>query len=114
MGNERSRLGAVGEDLAANWYQAAGYRLLDRNWRTRTGEIDLVVSRGDVVVFCEVKTRSTNRFGPPVEAVTKTKQVRLRRLAAEWLSASTLRPSVVRFDVAAVQAGQVDIVENAF
>jgi putative endonuclease len=114
MGNERVRLGAMGEDLAANWYQSAGYRLLDRNWRSRSGEIDLVLGRGDVVVFCEVKTRSTARFGTPVEAVTWAKQARLRRLAGQWLSASALRPTSVRFDIAAVHRGRVEIVENAF
>jgi len=97
-------LGARGEDLAVAWYMDQGYRLLDRNWRCREGELDVVVSRDRCVVFCEVKTRSGTGFGLPAEAVTGEKQRRLRRLASRWLGAQP--PSVsfaeVRFDVACV------------
>jgi putative endonuclease len=114
MGRERIRLGAAGEDLAAQTYREAGYQVLDRNWRTREGEIDLVLSRAGVIVFCEVKTRSTERFGAPVEAVTRAKQARLRRLAGRWLATSTHRAPAVRFDVASVRNGRVEVIENAF
>lgn len=97
----RQALGRRGEDLVARWYEAAGYTVLDRNWRCRAGELDLVLQRGRTVVFCEVKTRSSNRFGAPVEAVTATKQRRLRSLGAQWLAA-TGRRGDVRFDVASV------------
>jgi putative endonuclease len=77
-----------------------------------------VVRRGTTLAFCEVKTRSTNRFGEPFEAVTPAKQARLRRLAAEWLRlrGSTLgpRPSNLRFDVASIRGGIVEIIEDAF
>jgi putative endonuclease len=96
-------LGQRGEDLVAAWYERAGYRILDRNWRCREGELDLVVSRGRTVVFCEVKTRRSTRFGPPDEAVTATKQRRLRTLALQWLAAQSSRGGDdLRFDVASV------------
>jgi putative endonuclease len=98
----RRALGQKGEDLVAAWYEAAGYRILDRNWRCREGELDLVASRGRTVVFCEVKTRRSTRFGAPVEAVTATKQRRLRTLALQWLAAQSERGGDLRFDVASV------------
>jgi putative endonuclease len=98
----RRALGQRGEDLVAAWYEAAGYRILDRNWRCRDGELDLVLSRGRTVVFCEVKTRRSTRFGAPVEAVTTTKQRRLRTLALQWLAAQKQRRDDLRFDVASV------------
>jgi putative endonuclease len=98
----RRALGQRGEDLVADWYETAGYRILDRNWRTRDGELDLVVSQGRTVVFCEVKTRRSTRFGAPVEAVTATKQRRIRTLALQWLAAQSRRGDELRFDVASV------------
>jgi putative endonuclease len=81
MSERRQRLGALGEDAAKRWYEARGYEIVDRNWRVREGEVDLVARRGSMIVFCEVKTRSSDRFGVPVESVTATKQRRLRTLA---------------------------------
>ena len=108
-------LGAFGEDAAARWYERAGYDVVGRNWRCAFGELDLVVRRGPLVVFCEVKTRSSDRFGTPAEAVTYRKRVRLRRLAAEWLAGCEgARGRLVRFDVAAVHGGTVEIIEDAF
>ena len=60
--------------------------MLDRNWRTRNGELDLVIERQGEIVFCEVKTRTSAAFGAGVEAVTRDKQQRIRRLAAQWLA----------------------------
>lgn len=116
MTRGRLRLGAAGEDLAAAWYEANGYRVLARNWRCREGEIDLVCLRDRVVVVCEVKTRSSDAFGHPAEAVTPAKQQRLRVLAGRWLEeeAGALRPRSIRFDVAAVLGGRLDVIEHAF
>ena len=100
----RRALGDAGEDLVARWYVEAGYRLLDRNWRCREGELDVVVGRGNVLVFCEVKTRRDGRFGTPAEAVARDKIRRLRRLAGRWLTAHDVRPQQVRYDVVAVTA----------
>jgi putative endonuclease len=98
----------------AAWYEANGYTVVDRNWRCRQGELDLVARRGRVVVFCEVKTRSSTAFGAPVEAVTRTKQARLRVLAARWLEDSDAVAREIRFDVASVLRGEIEVLEGAF
>ena len=89
--------------------------MVARNWRSRQGEIDLIVRQNGLLVFCEVKTRSSLAFGEPFEAVTRTKQLRLRRLAAEWLRL-TPRPGryELRFDVASVRGTTVEVLEAAF
>jgi putative endonuclease len=115
----RRRLGDAGEDAVAAWYENAGYRVVDRNWRCRDGELDVVVTRGDTLVFCEVKTRASTRFGAPVEAVTATKQRRLRRLAARWLAEHDTRRRTLRFDVASVTRAPdgrlaIEVLEGAF
>jgi putative endonuclease len=118
--DDRRLLGDAGEDLVARWYADAGYRVLDRNWRCREGELDVVVARGSVLVFCEVKTRRSTAFGTPAEAVTITKQRRLRTLAMRWLDAHPhARAKTLRFDVASVLAPrdtspQIDVIEGAF
>jgi putative endonuclease len=115
----RRRLGKAGEDAVARWYEAAGYEVLDRNWRCRDGELDLIVCRGDTLGFCEVKTRGSSRFGAPVEAVTLTKQRRLRKLAMRWLAEHEAHRRTLRFDVASVTRGAdgqltVEVLEGAF
>ena len=99
----------------AAWYEARGYEVLARNWRCRDGELDLVLRDGRRFVFCEVKTRTSDAFGAPVEAVTRAKQMRLRRLAARWLEHDAPMPArEIRFDVASVLGGTVEVVEGAF
>jgi len=110
----RRALGASGEEAVAAWYIEQGYEVLARNWRCRAGELDLIVRRGRTFVFCEVKTRSSDAFGAPVEAVTRDKQVRLRHLAARWLEDAPMRPTDIRFDVASVLAGRIEVLEGAF
>jgi len=116
--DRRRALGQAGEDLASRWYEDHGYEVLDRNWQRREGEVDLIVRRGATVVFCEVKTRSSDRFGTGAESVLEAKQRRIRRLASRWLS--ELTPAVgrarvvVRFDVVSITAGHIEVIENAF
>ena len=69
MTGARQALGAEGESMAARWYEANGYEVLDRNWRCREGELDLVVRRQRTIVFCEVKTRTTAAFGAPARGL---------------------------------------------
>ena len=88
-----------GEQLAARYLEDRGWQVLDRNWRCAHGEVDLVARDGDCLVFCEVKTRRTDRFGAPVEAVSWSKAARLRRLAAAWLQEHHVRGGRVRIDV---------------
>ena len=115
MDHDRRALGGHGEELAARWYIGHGYVVLARNWRSRHGELDVVAGRPGLVVFCEVKARTTARFGSGAEAVTATKQARLRRLAAEWLALRAGGVVDVRFDVAVVHRGvELEVVEGAF
>ena len=110
----RQALGRAGEELAAHWYEANGYEVLERNWRVREGELDLVVRRARTIVFCEVKTRTSTAFGHPVEAITHDKRHRIRQLAAQWLQTSPVRPSSIRFDVACVLDGELEMLQGAF
>lgn len=110
----RQQLGARGEQLAAEWYLAHGYEVVARNWRCRDGELDLVVRRAGELVFCEVKTRASDRFGVPAAAVTPAKQRRLRLLAVRFLAAHGGGRGDLRFDVAAVSGGRVEVIEAAF
>jgi putative endonuclease len=108
----RSALGRYGEDVAARHLVESGLSVLDRNWRCRAGEVDIVAREGDVLVVCEVKTRRGVGFGTPLDAVTPVKAARLRRLAVHWLAeqregGESVDPtgfSEVRFDVVSVLA----------
>ena len=88
--------------------------MVARNWRCREGELDLVVRRGRELVFVEVKARTTDRFGIPAEAVTPAKQRRLRGLAARYLRDTGTRAGSLRFDVVAILAGRLEVIEAAF
>lgn len=112
----RIEIGRDGEDRAASWYQDRGFRVVARNWRVREGEIDLIATRGDdLVVFCEVKRRTTDRYGRGAEAVGWRKQQRIRAVALHWLSRQDGRFPEIRFDVAEVDAaGEVAVIEAAF
>ncbi len=116
MTHARLRLGAAGEDRATAWYEANGYKVLARNWRCREGELDLICGQGRLLVVCEVKTRSSLAYGHPAEAVTATKRKRIRALTAIWLASdeAPMRPSEIRFDVAAVLPGEISVIEAAF
>jgi putative endonuclease len=102
----RRELGQRGEEVAADHLSGLGYRIVDRNWRCRTGEIDLV-ARGDqsgrsVIVFCEVKTRAGLGYGDPLEAITYEKARRLRQLAGLWLSDTGAHADDIRIDAIGV------------
>ncbi len=101
----RRAVGAYGERVAARAFEAAGMRIVERNWRCRQGELDIVAIDGDCLVFAEVKTRRGNAYGAPAEAVTAAKAARLRRLVGAWLAAHAdpmVRFDQVRIDVVAV------------
>ncbi|MFA4082551.1 YraN family protein [Mycobacteroides salmoniphilum] len=95
----RAQIGSRGEDLAADYLSGDGFTILDRNWRCRYGELDIIAADGEVLVFVEVKTRTGRAFGTPAEAVTHTKLRRLRRLAGIWLAAQDGSWPAVRIDV---------------
>ena len=97
-----SDLGMHGERIAVSYLTDHGFRVLDRNWRCREGELDIVARDGDALVFCEVKARRGVGYGHPVEAVTRVKQRRLRTLAQRWLAAHDEHAPELRFDVVGV------------
>ncbi|MGH1564918.1 YraN family protein [Mumia sp. DW29H23] len=99
---QRRAVGVHGENVAADYLRAQGMQVLDRNWRCRWGEIDIVAQDADALVFCEVKTRRTTAYGTPSEAVTPQKAARLRRLAGLYLAEHRPHAGLVRIDVVAV------------
>lgn len=98
----RHALGRGGEAAAAHLYENLGYAVIERNFRCSSGEIDIVARKDDELVFSEVKTRRSDRWGQPCEAVDHRKRARLRRLAAEWMAKRRPGDVVVHFDVVSV------------
>lgn len=104
MNDARQRIGRAAEDLAAAYYAAEGFALLDRRCRLGRGELDLVVRRGDLLVFVEVKARRGSGWGDPSEAAPPWKLRRLRSAARRWLAEHAPRGvEEFRFDLAAVR-----------
>jgi putative endonuclease len=116
--DRRSERGRTGEDAALRVYEQRGFALVARNWRCHLGELDLVIVRRDLLVFCEVKARSGPAFGGGYEAVTWSKRRRIRNLADAYLDRCGFEHARVRFDVASVWLGargaDVEIFEDAF
>ncbi|MCW2663907.1 MAG: hypothetical protein JWP83_5059 [Mycobacterium sp.] len=104
----RAEIGALGERLAADHLLGLGLRVLDRNWRCRYGELDLIAADGAArtVVFVEVKTRTSDQFGGVAQAVTPQKVRRLRRLAGLWLAGQDERWAAIRIDVVGIRIGR--------
>jgi len=100
--NAKDVLGRQGEELAAGFLAEAGLVVLERNWRCKDGEIDIVALDGRTLVICEVKTRSGIRFGTPLEAITRPKARRLRKLAVLWVNAHGLIFEAIRIDIVGV------------
>ena len=103
-----------GEVAAKRYLEEKGYRLLAENYATATGEIDLVMQDGDVVVFVEVKARETLAYGEPIEAITPQKVRKIVLTAQSFLVAKRMMDRSVRFDVVEVLCGEVRHTENAF
>ena len=94
----KDELGRWGETVAGDFLVANGYDVLDRGWRCRHGEIDIIARCGRTVAFVEVKTRRTHRYGHPLEAITSAKLARLRVLAGEWCRVHLVHAGTVRID----------------
>ena len=115
------QFGNIGENIALKIYTGAGYQLLARNWRySNQGEIDLIFTKDDLIVFCEVKTRSTGLFEPPSRAVNKQKQTRIIKLSKIYLLKNSLYKYYnIRYDVCQIikqSDGKyfAEILKNAF
>ncbi len=111
-------IGRQGEDLAADFLKKSGYRVLERNYSCKLGEIDMIARDGETLVFIEVKARRSAAFGPAVDALTLTKQRRLHRLALYYLQRKKIKDQPMRFDVVAVDMSreeeEITIYKNAF
>ena len=108
-------LGAQGEEQAARFLSAQGMKIVTRGFRTRSGEIDIIALDGKTLVIVEVKTRSYQAFGGPVQAVTKAKQSKICICAAEYLKTLPKLPDSMRFDVVAIITGQPPLhIKDAF
>lgn len=119
MSAERQRLGKNGEDLAEKALLRQGYTIVDRNYRCRCGELDIIAKIGETLVFIEVKTRSSDRYGLPQEAVTPRKQRQIARTAQYYLAERGLGDCPCRFDVVSIVAGEpgparIEIIAGAF
>ncbi|PIE59408.1 MAG: YraN family protein [Desulfobulbus propionicus] len=113
------RLGKYGEELAARYLQSSGYLIRARNYRLRCGEVDIIAEKDDVIAFVEVKTRTSTRFGTPLDAVDRRKQRQLSRLAAYYLQQNREQDKTARFDVLAIILDQeaepiIELVADAF
>lgn len=118
MGNNKL-LGAYGEDIACDYLVRKGYRVLERNFTCRAGEVDIIAMHGDIVVFVEVKTRRSEKFGLPSEAVSAAKQNRIVKTALYYMQSRRLLEHMCRFDVIEVSAGEdnkplVNLIQDAF
>jgi len=118
MSHQRIALGKVGEDLACDELERRGYAIVDRRWRQRDGEIDIIARDGATLVFIEVKARESRDFGDAAESVTRFKRRRIVRLAAAYAAQAHWIDRPCRFDVVTIhlEAGQpvVTVYANAF
>ncbi|MGN1373636.1 MAG: YraN family protein [Candidatus Coproplasma sp.] len=116
INGEKRRLGFFGESKAARFLKKNGYKILSRNFKCKAGEIDIIAQKGDVIAFAEVKTRTTDTFGEPCEAVDLTRQRRYCNAAEQFLrlNAIPLDDYVLRFDIIEVKNGEINHIENAF
>lgn len=117
--HRRNILGQRGEDLAAEYLLAAGYRIIARNHRNHYGEIDIIAREDKNLVFVEVKTRRNDLFSHPSEAVTIKKQIQISKVAMDYLSRNKLTEVAARFDVVAILLPDIgpphiDLIRNAF
>ncbi|HWQ30272.1 MAG TPA: YraN family protein [Negativicutes bacterium] len=117
MGNNKA-FGAFGENLATDYLTKNGYRVIERNFSCRSGEIDIVAVQGDTVAFIEVKTRSSERFGLPSEAVSMSKQRRIVKTALYYLQKNGLLDYMCRFDVIEIvsdeENSRINLIQDAF
>ncbi len=120
MPHERQQYGRYGENRAADFLVERGYRIIETNYKNRFGEIDLIAVDGETIVFVEVKSRRTGRFGSARDAVPKAKQRRISKVALGYLKSNGGTRQKARFDVIALDAGaagcedRIEIIKNAF
>ena len=114
----RKRFGNAGESLAAAHLQRQGYKILERNYRSKLGEIDIIARDNRTVVFIEVKTRGSKRFGHPKYAVTADKRRKISQVALYYLKTTRQSIAKARFDVVTIESSErgphIEVIKNAF
>ena len=115
----RKQLGDNSEAMAQNYLEQRGYRLVQKNFRCKTGEIDLIMQKGDMLIFAEVRSKTSSRYGEPLDTVNKTKQDKIKKAAAYYLyTHPKLADCYCRFDVLSVlwinSTPQITWIEDAF
>lgn len=112
----KRQIGSDYETMASEYLEQKGYTILERNYRNPHGEIDIIARDGDVIVFCEIKYRTGNRYGTPLEAVDIRKQRRISKVALYYTAGSRAPQNVFyRFDVIGIDGeGRIEHIENAF
>jgi putative endonuclease len=103
VSSKRKEVGAIGEKLAVDYLKKRGYKIIQRNYRWREGEIDIIAQKGESLVFVEVRTKKNTAFGTPEESVTLSKREKLISLANVYLQACDKQPPSWRIDVVAVE-----------
>jgi putative endonuclease len=106
--------GLKGEKLAIKYLKNNNYKIIDTNYTTKIGEVDIIAKKDTQTVFVEVKTRSTKKFGNPSEAVTKHKQNKIRQVSTQYLKANKQLNDSCRCDVIEVLNGDINHIKNAF
>ena len=118
MGNRKQQLGEKGEAIAVQQLKKGGYKILETNYLTKLGEIDIIAKDRDTIVFVEVKARRSVHFGSPKEAVSTQKQKKISLVALYYLKTTNQMTTKARFDVVAVNLNRdrprVEIIKNAF
>jgi len=115
---QKKELGKKGEELASRFLKKRGYRIIEKNYSCKMGEMDLIATEKDTLVFIEVKTRTSTLFGPPQLAVNSSKQRQLSKVALNYLKEKKLENVKARFDVVAILLGpkgeEIELIKDAF
>ena len=115
---EKKELGRKGEEVALRFLKKKGYRIIEKNYVCKMGEMDIIAKEKDTLAFIEVKTRTSTEFGPPQLAVTPSKQRQLSKVALSYLNKKQLNDVKARFDVVAILLGQkgeeIELIKDAF
>ena len=119
MTDKRLQFGREGESAALTFLKKKGYRILEKNFRTKVGEIDIIAEQDGVIVFIEVKARASHEFGHPITAITPAKQKKIIQTAKSFLARKRISDKPMRFDVVALTSDasdswQIELLENAF
>jgi|YelNatPaOPRAMG01_1025707.scaffolds.fasta_scaffold00411_4 putative endonuclease len=114
LARSRQKEGKKGEEIAQNFFSERGYKIIARNYRTRYGEIDLICSKGNLLVFVEVRRRNRKGFGEPQESLSGKKIEKIKRTAEYFLAERGINDKEIRFDLFCIAGEKLELIPNAF